>query len=120
MKSYRLEELSPEGLEKLCRRNPVADPEMMETCRIIFDDVARLGNEAVWEYTLRFDGVDLPEHRVSRQEFSQAAEGISNLAVKALERAARNIETFHASQQVSEGPVKVETRSPLLAGKPCY
>ena len=108
MKSYRLEELSPEGLEKLCRRNPVADPEMMETCRIIFDDVARLGNEAVWEYTLRFDGVDLPEHRVSRQEFSQAAEGISNLAVKALERAARNIETFHASQQVSEGPVKVE------------
>ena len=108
MKSYRLEELSPEGLEELCRRNPVADTEMMETCQTIFDDVARLGNEAVWEYTLRFDGVDLPEHRVSRQDFSQAAEGISNLAVKALERAAQNIEIFHASQQVSEGPVKVE------------
>jgi len=108
MKSYRLEELSPEGLEELCRRNPVADPERMETCRTIFDDVSRLGDEAVGKYTRRFDGVDLSEHRVSRQEFSQAAEGISNLAVKALERAAQNIQTFHASQQVSEGPVKVE------------
>jgi hypothetical protein len=44
MKSYRLEELSPEGLEELCRRNPVADPERMETCRTIFDDVSRLGD----------------------------------------------------------------------------
>ncbi len=108
MKSYRLEELSPEGLEELCRRNPVADPEKMETCRTIFDDVSRLGDEAVGKYTRRFDGVDLPEHRVSRQEFSQAAEGISKLAAKALERAAQNIQTFHASQQVSEGLVKVE------------
>ena len=108
MKSYRLEELSPEGLEELCRRNPVADPEKMETCRTIFDDVSRLGDEAVGKYTRRFDGVDLTEHRVSRQEFSQAAEGISKLAAKALERAAQNIQTFHASQQVSEGLVKVE------------
>ena len=108
MKSYRLEELSPGGVEELCRRNPVADPEIMETCRTIFDDVSRLGDEAVREYSRRFDGVDLQKHRVSRQEFSQAAEGISNTAVKALERAAQNIQTFHASQQVSEGLVKVE------------
>jgi len=108
MKSYRLEELSPESLEELCRRNPVADPEMMETCRAIFDDVSRLGDEAVGKYTRRFDGVDLSDHRVSSQEFSQAAEGISNTAVRALKRAAHNIQTFHASQQVSEGLVKVE------------
>lgn len=108
MKSYRFEELSPEGLEELCRRNPVADPERMETCRTIFDDVSRLGDEAVGKYTRRFDGVALPDHRVSLQEFSSAAEGISDLAVKALKRAAQNIQTFHASQQVSEGLVKVE------------
>jgi hypothetical protein len=49
MKSYRLEELSPEDLEELCRRNPVADPKIMETCRTIFDDVSRTGDEAVGE-----------------------------------------------------------------------
>lgn len=108
MRSYRLEEISPEGLEELCRRNPVADPEMMETCRTIFDDVSRLGDEAVGEYTRRFDGVDLSEHRVSSQEFSQVKQTVSNPAVKALERAAQNIQTFHASQQISEGPVEVE------------
>jgi histidinol dehydrogenase len=108
MKSYRFDELSPESLEELCRRNPVADPEMMKTCRTIFDDVSRGGDEAVREYTSRFDGVDLAEHRVSSEEFSQAAEGISKLAVKALERAAQNIQTFHASQQVSEERVEVE------------
>ena len=57
MKSYRLEELSPEGLEELCRRNPVADPERMKTCRTIFDDVSRLGDEAVGKYTRRFDEI---------------------------------------------------------------
>ncbi len=43
MKSYRLAELSHEFLKELCRRNPIADPSVMETCRSIFDDVSRLG-----------------------------------------------------------------------------
>ena len=43
MKSYRLADLSQEDLKKLCQRNPIADPSVMETCRSIFDDVSRLG-----------------------------------------------------------------------------
>ena len=108
MKSYRLADLSQEDLKKLCRRNPIADPSVMETCRSIFDDVSRLGDEAVRECTRRFDGVDLSELRVSSQEFSQAEECVSSPAVKALERAAQNIRKFHTAQQISEGPVEVE------------
>ena len=108
MKSYQLAELSQEFLKELCGRNPIADPSVMKTCRTIFDDVSRLGDEAVRECTRRFDGVDLSELRVSSQEFSQAKEGVSSPAVKALERAAQNIRKFHAAQQISEEPVEVE------------
>lgn len=108
MKSYRLEALSPERIEELCRRNPVADPEVMATCRTIFDEISRSGDEAVREFTLRFDGVDLSEPRVSPEEFAQAEEEVSAPAAKALDRAARNIETFHAPQQGPEERIEVE------------
>ena len=108
MKSYRLAELSREVLKELCWRNPVADPSVMKTCRRIFDDVSRRGDEAIRGYTRRFDGVDLVEVRVSSEEFSQARGAVSRQAVTALERAADNIRKFHAAQQISEGPVEVE------------
>ncbi len=108
MKSYRLAELSHEFLKELCWRNPIADPSVMKTCRTIFEDVSRLGDEAIRECTRRFDCVELSELRVSSQEFSQAKKDVSSPAVKALERAAQNIRKFHAAQQISEGPVEVE------------
>ncbi|MEE8350516.1 MAG: histidinol dehydrogenase [Acidobacteriota bacterium] len=107
MKSYRLSELTPGDIEGLCLRNPITDPELMETCREIFDQVSSRGDEAVRSLTERFDGVKLDDIRVGRDGFSQARKSVSQEIRGALEEAAGNIRTFHASQQMAEEAVLV-------------
>jgi len=109
MKSYRLCDLSEERIADLCQRNPGSDPSLMRTCQDIFQRVESQGDEAIREYTHRFDGVDISQFRVSAQEFSVATAKLPVRSRKALEHAARNIRKFHAAQQVDEKPVQVES-----------
>ena len=108
MERYRLSDLSREGMADLCSRNPVADPSIMETCRTIFDDVSGRGDEALREYTRRFDDVELTDIQVTDDEFSRAGSMVSASAVAALERAARNVRAFHSSQPIAPHEVQVE------------
>jgi histidinol dehydrogenase len=48
-----------EGLEPFLPRIAGADPETRRTVAAILDDVLARGDQAIREYTLRFDGVDL-------------------------------------------------------------
>lgn len=107
MKSYRLSELSQEAVQELCRRNPITDSELMETCRGIFAQVSADGDEAILLLTERFDGVKPDEIRVGRERFDQAGGEVSKDVRGALEEAALNIEKFHASQQLAEEPVVI-------------
>lgn len=108
MKIYRYEELSRQDLRKLCRRNPVQDPQLLQVCREIFEAVAERGDDAVREFTLRFDGVDLTDYRVHAKEFQTAMEEVSSEVIDALKRAASNIRKFHSAQTLTEGPVAVQ------------
>ncbi len=108
MKFHRFRHLNATEMEKLCRRNPIADPSIMATCRAVFNDVEGRGDEAIHEYALRFDGVEINEFRVLRQEFSRAQRQISRQALQALETAATNIRKFHLSQRISEESVEVQ------------
>ena len=108
MKSHRFRHLSPTEIEDLCRRNPIADPSIMATCRAVFDDVEQRGDPAVRECGLRFDGIEIDEFRVLPQEFSRAQRQISGQALQALETAAANIRKFHSTQRISEDPVEVQ------------
>ena len=107
MKSYRLSELAQEAIEDLCRRNPITDSDLMETCREIFAQVAADGDEAIRFLSERFDGVTLDKIQVNRERFAQAEMEVSEEVKAALEEAARNIRKFHASQQFSEEAVVV-------------
>lgn len=108
MKSYRLRDLDEGVVADLCWRNPSTAPAVTKTCRAIFEAVAARGDEAVREYTRQFDSAELSDPRVTPAEFSQAAQTVSKVSLKSLQRAARNIRKFHATQQVVERPVQVE------------
>lgn len=108
MKSYRLCDLSEKRIGNLCQRNPGADSYIMQTCEDIFQNVESRGDEAIREYTQRFDEVDISQSKVSDEEFSAAESKVSMRFRTALEHAAQNIRKFHMAQQVDEKAVEVE------------
>ena len=61
-------------------------------------DVRANGDAAVRKYTLRFDKADVADFKVSDGEISVALENTGAEFVRILERAAKNIERFHAAQ----------------------
>ena len=61
-------------------------------------DVRANGDVAVRKYTLKFDKADVTDFKVSDGEISVALENTGAEFVRILERAAKNIERFHAAQ----------------------
>jgi histidinol dehydrogenase len=108
MEVYDYSRLSEAQLSDLCRRNPVGDPELLKVCSRIFSTVEEKGDDAVREYTRRFDGAEIGESRISRTEFESALGEVSPARLEALERAASNIRKFHAAQGLREGFLEVE------------
>jgi histidinol dehydrogenase len=95
------------------RRAALARP-AFEARAEVAADVARLigqvrreGDAALLALTERFDGVRLETLAVTPAEFSAARARLTVAQIVALERAAANVETFHAAQQLP--PVSLET-----------
>lgn len=61
-------------------------------------DVRANGDAAVRKYTLKFDKADVADFKVSDGEISLALERTGAEFIRILERAAKNIERFHAAQ----------------------
>lgn len=66
--------------------------------REVFEQVQLRGDEAVAEYTARFDRVELPATQVSRQALRDAKNALPPALRKAMKMAKKHIETFHAAQ----------------------
>ena len=82
----------------ILKRTSGSTADYEEGVKKIIADVRSRGDEALKEYTIKFDGVKLDDLRVSPQEFDEA-EGIVGSNYKAmLQRAAENIATFHRAQ----------------------
>ncbi len=107
MEQYKLADLTADDIRKLCQRNPLEDPSILETCRQVFSDVACRGDEAVREYTARFDGVELKDFEVGTKEWESGRRRVSREVAGSLERAASNIRRFHAEQLGKTGQVEV-------------
>ena len=65
----------------------------------IVDDVRKRGDEALREYTERFDGVRLESFRVSDEALDAAAAQLDDALRGALHHAARQIRDFHERQK---------------------
>ena len=82
----------------ILKRTSGSTADYEEGVKKIIADVRSRGDEALKEYTIKFDGVKLDDLRVSPQEFDEA-EGIVGSDYKAmLQRATENIATFHRAQ----------------------
>lgn len=108
MKIYDLKELSGREVDALCARNPVYDADLFAFCQGVFADVKNRGDEAVAEYTLKYDKVELSDFGAGAEEFSAAMERVPADLLSALELSARNIRKFHSSQQISSDPLEVQ------------
>jgi histidinol dehydrogenase len=77
-----------------------SDPDVAAVVAAIIDDVRRRGDEALFEYTARFDRVELSAEtiRVRPDEMLAAREACSREALDALETAAARIRAFHEKQ----------------------
>ncbi len=71
-----------------------------EPVRAILADVRSRGDEALCDYTARFDRLTLPAEklRISAEEIASEATRVPADLMDALRTAARRIETFHAAQ----------------------
>ena len=63
--------------------------------RSILSDVEKRGDEALKEYTLKFDGVKIGDFLVTQDEIAEAYENVDTELIEALETSAENIEDFH-------------------------
>ena len=78
-----------------------SDPDVAEIVAEIIADVRSRGDEALFDYTARFDRLDLSAEtiRVRPQEILEAREACSSEALGALNVAARRIRAFHEKQR---------------------
>ncbi|MGM0710789.1 histidinol dehydrogenase [Brevibacillus parabrevis] len=72
--------------------------EQQEAVRAILTDVRERKDEALREYTERFDRVRLEQFRVTEAEFAEANGQVSAQVKAALEEAAENIRDYHSRQ----------------------
>ena len=79
---------------------PVFDStSLFDTVQTVLNDVRLRGDEAVKEYTEKFDKVTLSQIEVTKEEILEAEKSVSVQLKQAIEMARRNIWKFHSEQQ---------------------
>ena len=83
----------------LCQR-PQIELEFLEsTVRNVLNRVRKSGDEAIKELTLQYDKVSVDKIQVTQEEIDEAVALVPSSLKAAILSAAKNIETFHASQK---------------------
>ena len=70
-----------------------------DTVRVIIENVAENGDQALKEYSARFDGAALDSIEVTEQEIEAAMAALDPKLKKAMETACENIRAFHSMQK---------------------
>jgi histidinol dehydrogenase len=84
-------------IAKIVARSVALDAQLIRTVDAIVDDVRKRGDEALLEYTTRFDGVELARDqlRFTEESLGEAAAGVDKEVVAALRDAIANVRAFH-------------------------
>jgi histidinol dehydrogenase len=104
----RLAELDHAQRQLLLERVPADARDVRAATAAIVESVRRDGDDALRALARRFDGVDLGALEVPRAAWHEARAALPADLCAALERAARNIETFHRAQIPDDLVVEVE------------
>ena len=95
------EQVRREVLDNLRTRSAGHTPEYEKIVSDIVEDVRRRGDEALFEYTLKFDHVSIdPQNiRVTQQEIEEAYQTVDPALIKVIRSALANIRAFHEKQK---------------------
>ncbi len=104
MKTYINPPFSDWG--NLCKRPILSMEDLDEKVQNIIQEVRIDGDKALKKFALQFDNVNLSDLKVSSKEIAQANSQVSTDLKNAIAVAARNIKTFHASQNIAEAVVE--------------
>ena len=89
-----------EWLAHLSARSVALDADLIRVVTSIIDDVRTRGDQALIDYTARFDKIELKqsELRITENELRRFAENIDERVLGALREAIRNVRKFHERQ----------------------
>ncbi|MCI9273526.1 MAG: histidinol dehydrogenase [Clostridiales bacterium] len=88
-----------ELIQQLRERSGEVDKKVTEAVTEILEAVRRQGDEAVREYTVRFDGKAPEQVEIGKEELKSFLQLCNEELVESMRRAARNIEQFHIRQK---------------------
>src|SRR5260221_14750598 len=101
---YELATLAPEQRKRLLRRSEIQIDDLIDYVRPIIAAVRARGDEALVEFTAKFDRVEIDpaKLRVSREEIAEAHHRLDPKVKQAIEYAITNVRTFHEKQMPHE------------------
>ena len=87
-------------LEDLLKRSPGSYEKYEENVRVILDAVKDRGDEALFEYTKKFDGADINASNilVTEDEIKEAYEAVDSGLIEVIRKALANIRSYHEKQ----------------------
>ena len=88
------------ALSRRARELPGLD-EREQAVRQIIDEVRQRGDAALFDYTLKFDGVRLSSLEVPKEQITRAYRAVDSALLSALKLAAKRIRSFHTRQKKS-------------------
>jgi len=97
----------PQQREALARPAALSDSSLTESVRYIMQDVKNGGDQAILDYTAKFDGAQLSRLQVSEGDMRKAWKSLPEDQQNAIKAAQRNIKAFHAAQRPKD--IEVET-----------
>jgi sulfopropanediol 3-dehydrogenase len=93
-----------------------ADRQVRETVERILADIAARGDAAVRDLSVRFDGWDREDYRLSASEIQDCLDQLSGQALKDIEFAQTQVRRFAEVQRASITDVEVETLPGVILG----
>lgn len=93
-----------------------SDRSVREVVESVLSDIGARGDAAVRELSVRFDGWDRDDYRLSDREKQDCLDQLSGQALKDIEFAQAQIRNFAAVQRASIGDVEVETMPGVVLG----
>ena len=96
MRILDFDSLSP---EEFLNRDIQAEEDVSAAVDEIIREVRRRGDEALRDYTRRFDGAEIQDLWVSAEEFDAARRAVDPYFLETLREAAENIRRFHERQR---------------------
>jgi histidinol dehydrogenase len=88
-------------VKKILDRSVALDTDLLREVSVILDNVRTRGDEALIEYTEKFDGVRLTQDqiRVDREQLQESARGADERVVNSFREAIKRVTAFHEYQR---------------------